>query len=36
MQMFLKPLTELAEYDEIRSRLKKRTGIISLSGCARA
>ena len=36
MQMFLKPLTELAEYDEIRSRLKKRAGILSLSGCARA
>ncbi len=36
MQMFLKPLLELAEYDEIRSRMRKRSGIISLSGCARA
>lgn len=36
MQMFLKPLTELAEYDEIRSRIRKGPGIISLAGCARA
>ena len=36
MQMFLKPLTELAEYDEIRTRLRKGSGITSLSGCSRA
>ena len=33
MQMFLKPLTELAEYSEIRDRMVRGRGIISLTGC---
>ena len=33
MQMFLKPLAELAEYSEIRDRMVRGRGIISLTGC---
>lgn len=36
MQTFLKPLTELAEYQEIRDRMRRGSGIISLSGCIEA
>ena len=33
MHTFLYPLSQLAEYGEIREKLKKETGIIQLSGC---
>lgn len=33
MNTFLYPLSQLAEYGEIREKLKKETGIIQLSGC---
>ena len=36
MQMFLKPLTELAEYSEIRDRTVRGRGIISLTGCKKS
>ena len=33
MHTFLYPLSQLAEYGEIREKLKKETGIIQISGC---
>ena len=34
--MFLEPLTELREYEEIRSLMRKTTGLLSLTGCVEA
>ena len=36
MQTFIRPLSELAEYGEIRDKMKKGKGILSLSGCTEA
>ena len=33
MQVFMRPLENLTEYQEIRSRLPKNQGILQLSGC---
>lgn len=33
MQALLQPLTELAEFSEIKSDIRKKSGIISVSGC---
>ena len=33
MQTFIKPLTELAEFTEIRDRMRKGRGIYALTGC---
>ena len=33
MQTFIKPLTELAEFSEIRDRMRKSQGIYALTGC---
>ena len=35
-EMILAPLRELREYEELRERLKKETGILSLTGCIEA
>ena len=35
-KMFTEPLTELREYVEIRERMRKSTGILSLTGCVEA
>lgn len=36
MNRWIEPLTELAEYDELRSRMRKTDGILSLTGCIEA
>lgn len=33
MQVFMQPLEQLGEFDEIRSRLVKNRGILQVSGC---
>ena len=33
MQVFMQPLENLTEYQEIRSRLPKTRGVLQLSGC---
>ena len=35
-EMFIRPLTELREYEEIRSRMRKTKGVLSLTGCVEA
>ena len=35
-EMFIRPLAELREYEEIRSRMRKTEGILSLTGCVEA
>ena len=34
--MFIEPLKELREYEEIRERMRKSTGVLSLTGCVEA
>ena len=36
MQTFIKPLEELAEYVELRGKMKRGKGVLALSGCTEA